>query len=389
MKFAVSVLTTILTITIVSAQSSASIVTLNGEVIANEKLSHGELFLLEPHERCSPHSDALLRERAVEAILLERWLVDHFTAKDAKSDLEAIAFNRNTLADLIRYLEKENPQGEERDNILFQMALYNYSTDFYDIKDEIKLTSAEYEVENQHLVDIAHPLVNTTVAFKVRGIDLFSLEDSANVAEMFRAGADIEEVREQYMPHVNPVRDGKRWIPAMPKDVDPVPDYNGKYWRDQYPEWNADMQIGQVVGPHIRWTDSKMTGKGTLTYTYFVVVDRLETENHTNEKADTRIDRITGSIKSFSINDLFKEKQESDYRKPGDGLTSIAEQRSFKSMWKMRLFEKNKFDALRNKLRENAEVQVNGVTVSSDVEFAGCEGATPASVAYLEASKPH
>jgi hypothetical protein len=206
---------------------------------------------------------------------------------------------------------------------------------------------------------------------------------------MFRAGADIEEVREQYMPSVNSIRDGKRWIPAMPKDVDPIPDYNGKYWRDHYPEWNADMQIGQVVGPHIRWTDTKMTGNGTLTYTYFVVADRLETENHTDVKADKRIDEKTETIKAFHINDLIKKKPESDYRKPSDGLTTISQQRSFKNKWKMRLFEKSKIDTLKNRLRESAVVQVNGVTVSSDVEFAGCEGTTPASAAYLEASKPH
>ena len=389
MKFTASVLITILTVTTAAAQSSAPVVTLNGEVIENDKLSHGELFLLEPHERCSPKSDALLRERAVETILLERWLFDHYTASNAKSSLEAIAFNKNTLADLTSYLETENPQGEVRDNILFQIALYNFSTDFYDIKDAIKLTPAEYEVENQRLIDNAHPLVNTTVGFKVRGIDVFSLEHSKKVAEMFRTGASIEEVREQYMPSVNSLRDGKRWIPAMPKDVAPVPDYNGKYWRDHYPEWNADMQIGQVLGPHIRWTDSKMTGNGRLTYTYFVVVDRLETENHTEVEADSRIDKNTGKHNKFNINDLIRKKPESDYRKPGDGLATISEQRRFMDIWKMRLFEKNKFDALKNKLRESTDVQVNGVTVSSDVEFAGCEGATQASVAYLEALKSH
>jgi len=389
MKLTMSVLTTILTIATAAAQSSAPTVTLNGEVISNDKFSQGQLLLLEPHERCSPQSDALLRERSVETILLESWLFDHFTANNAKSDLEAIALNKNTLADLTKYLEEENPQDEERDSILFQLALYNFSTDFYDIKDEIKLSSAEYEVENQRLIDNAHPLVNTTVGFKVRGIDLFSLEHSKKVAEMFGAGADIEEVREQYMPSANPIRDGKRWIPAMPIDVDPVPDYNGKYWRDHYTEWNADMQIGQVVGPRIRWTDSKMTGNGKLTYTYFVVVDRLETENHTNVEADSRIDEKTGKIKTFNINELLNKKPEGDHNKPGDGLSTISEQRSFKNMWKMRLFEKNKFDALKNKLRESAEVKVDGVTVSSDVEFAGCEGTTPASEAYLEASKPH
>lgn len=389
MKFTVSVLTTILTITTAAAQSSAPTVTLNGEVIANGKFSHGELFLLEPHERCSPLSDALLRERAIETILFERWLFNHFTANNASSDLESIALNKNTLADLTKYLENENPQGDERDSILFQIALYNFSTDFYDIKDEIKLTSAEYDVENQRLTDDAHPLVNTTVGFKVRGIDLFSLEHSKKVADMFRAGADIEEVREQYMPNANPIRDGKRWIPAMPKDVDPVPDYNGKYWRDHYPEWNADMQIGQVVGPHIRWTDSKMTGNGTLTYSYFVVVDRLETENHTNVEAESRNDKNTGEIKTFNINDLLTKKPEGDNTEPGHGLTTISEQASFKHTWKMRLFEKNKFDALKSKLRKNSEVQVNGVTVSNDVKFAGCEGTTPASAAYLEASKAH
>ncbi len=399
MKFMVSVLFTILGITTAAAQSSdaqssadqtsAPVVTLNGEIIANEMFSHGELFLLEPHKRCSPLSDALLRERVVETMLLESWLFDHFTANNAKSDLEAIAFNKNTLADLTQYLANENPQGEERDNILFQIALYNFSTDFYDIKEEIKLSSAEYEVENQRLIDSAHPLVNTTVGFKVRGIEVFSLEHSKKVAQMFRAGANIEEVREQYMPNVNPIRDGQRWIPAMPKDVDPVPDYNGKYWRDHYPQWNADMQVGQVVGPHIRWTDSKMTGNGTLTYAYFVVVDRQETENHTNVNAERRIDKKTGKIKPFNINELVKKKPESDNRKPGDGLTTISEQRSFKNSWKMRLFEKNKFDALKSSLRESAEVLVNGVTVSGDVEFAGCEGTTPASAAYLEASKPH
>ena len=388
-KFTVSVLTTVLTITTAGAQSSAPIVSLNGEVITSERLSQGELFLLEPHERCSPQSDALLRERAVETILLERWLFDHYTVNSAESDLEAIAFNKNTLAELTNYLAKENPQGEERDGILFQIALYNYSTGFDDIKGEIKLTSDEYEAANKHLMDITHPLVNTTVGFKVRGIEVFSLEESKKVAEMFEAGADIEEVREQYMPDVNPLRDGKRWIPAMPKDVAPVPDYNGKYWRDNYPEWNADMHVGQVLGPHIRWTDSKMTGNGRLTYSYFVVVDRVETENHTNVEADSRIDEATGKIKKFNMNDLLKKKPESDYRKPGDGLTTISEQRAFKNRYKMRLFEKNKFDALRNKLRESAEVQVNGVTVSSDVEFAGCEGSTPASAAYLEALKSH
>lgn len=399
MKFIVSVLSTILAISTAAAQSSdaqssvkqtsAPTVTLNGDVIANDMFSNGELFLLEPHERCSPLSDALVRERLVETLLLERWLFDHFTAKNAKSDLDAIATNKNTLAELTQYLENENPQGEERDNIRYQIALYSLSTDFYDIKEEIKLTSTEYEIENQRLVDNAHPLVNTTVAFKVRGIEVFSLEQSKKVAQMFRAGASIEEVREQYMPGVNPIRDGQRWIPAMPKDVDPVPDYNGKYWRDHYPQWNADMQIGQVVGPHIRWTDSKMTGHGKLTYTYFVVVDRFETENHTNIKADSRIDKKTGKIKPFNINELVKKKPESDNSKPGDGLNTISEQRSFKHMWKMRLFEKNKFDALKSKLRESAEVQVNGVTVSSNVGFAGCEGTTPASAAYLEASKPH
>jgi hypothetical protein len=389
MKFAISVLITLLTVAIAAAQSPASIVTINGEVIPGDKIAAGELLLLEPHERCSPHSDALLRERAVETILLERWLFDHLTENNATSNLEAIARNNNTLADLTRYLETENPQGAERDSILFQIAIYNFSTDYYDIKDAIKPTPAEYEVENQRLIDNAHPLVNTTVGFKVRGIDLFSLEHSKKVAEMFRAGADIEEVREQYMPSVNALRDGKRWIPAMPKDVAPVPDYNGKYWRDHYPEWNADMQIGQVVGPHIRWTDTKMTGNGTLTYTYFVVVDRLETENHTNVEAETRTNEKTAKTKTFSISDLLKKKPESDYRKPGDGLTTISDQRIFRNRWKMRLFEKNKFDALKNKLRESAEVQVNGVTVSSDVAFEGCKGATPASAAYLEALVPH
>ena len=57
-----------------TAQEQTSIskttITLNGEAIPHEKFEYGPLYLLKPHERCSPLSDELLRERVIAKLLL-------------------------------------------------------------------------------------------------------------------------------------------------------------------------------------------------------------------------------------------------------------------------------------------------------------------------------
>jgi len=50
-------------------------------------------------------------------------------------------------------------------------------------------------------------------------------------------------------------------------------------WCDQFPEWNAELQIGQVLGPNVRWVDPGMDSVGKLAFTYWVVTDRTEIQN--------------------------------------------------------------------------------------------------------------
>ena len=233
----------------------------------------------------------------------------------------------------------------------YQIAIYHFPTNFYDFSELIKRDLEGLDAQYKRLQAENHPLFTGTVAFKVRATSANSIEESNKVAAMFESGADIEAVREAFNVTANPLRDGKRWIPAMPKNVNPLPDYNAEYWRKKFPQWISELEVGQVLGPEIRWLNPKMGSVGQLVFNYFQIVAKADTGDS----------------------------------QPGKGFSAEAKVNAFRGIWVKRVFETNRYEELQKQLREKAEIKVDGRVVSANIVFSGCGDLTPESALFEEA----
>lgn len=325
-------------------------ITLNGDPIDEELLYYGSLFLLDSHERCSPVSDELLRERVVDRILLKQRYVEILeTSGDSQERLNRYATYDEETSNLKKYIEDENPTEEVLNQLRYNIAINHFPTNYSSLIELIGSDITAEQIENKYdrLVSENHPLIQNLVVVRVKPVGATTVEESKLIYEMFKSGSNIDAVRDALEFKVNPLADGRRWIPVMPKDTDPLPDYNGSYWRDRFPEWNTDLEVGHVVGPYVHWLNQNMSTVQKLVHDYYYIAERIE------------IDKLP--------------------------LTGIKDSPTFTYAWITRLLEKAIYDTMTKELRANAVVRVNGEIVSSDVEFAGCADRTEHSVLYKEA----
>ena len=306
---------------------AAAEITLDGDVIDARMTRLGSAYLLDRDERCPPASDALLRERVVEKLLLQREFVRQLRRSDSKHSrkmLEQYAMQERNVEEMLGL------------GLPYAAAIYRYPADHYDFAEVAPISREEIAKEYARMVDARHPLVVDAVAVRVKSARAVGDDQIRTLEGVFASGGDVADMRRALgYPAAGPL-DAGRWLPVMPAGSDPVPDFDGESWSDRVPGWSPDIAVGRVLGPEARWLHPDQTTHEVLSHTYHEIVDRR------------KIDRI-------------------ELR---GGPTELE---SFVRLRIRSVLERRRFDAMRDRLRAEADVRVDGRSVSADVAFDGCD----------------
>jgi len=323
----------------------AQSLTLNGDDISDNMLSMGGLYFLDPDQRCSPQSDGLLRERVVENLLLREELIRHYTAAGSTAAKEILEEYVSADALVIDMLEKDLP---------YTAAIYQFKTDYYDIKKITSISQEELEAEYQSLIDARHPLVIDAVRVKFFQAGAKAGSEAEKAARVVASGGGVDEIRKEL--NLPPIHTDQRarWLPVILADAQAVPDFDGKSIYERFPHLTKNVKVGDVLGPRHFWTDSKMDGNGVLMHVYYEITDvvRLKKVEFSQRSAE----KSTGGR---TITDILGGSSDDPYTQ-------------YAATWVRRILEKRKYDELRNRLRSTASVKLDGKTVSSEVAFLSC-----------------